>query len=424
MIPTAHYVRFLKDARTLEGAATTEFIVRIALIATGLAVTTYFISLDVLPYWMAAYFALVVLEKGVASGWANLTPYYRFWALLVISFGMSATFAGLAVFVWYQEGLAWQFGALLIMVGHVLNLFLVRARHWAIAVASTVPVVAALFAMSLRFLSEGFAPSDFAIAFVLTCCATVYVGIGVRAANKHHQRLMAAQDRFMQAQRSEALGALASGVAHDFNNLLSVILGNLELLKAYPNASDREAFLNDAIAATQRGADLSSQLLSCARPSEADLVRLAPDKVLHDVAGMARRVLPETISLNISIQSPGAPVLADEAMFQSALLNLVINARDAMPRGGDLTLRMEPTTTTDGLPGVAVEVEDTGEGIPPALLGEVTDPFFSTKPKGKGSGLGLAMVSGFARQAGGDLDIFSRKGQGTRVRIELPTEVP
>ena len=424
MISTAHYVRFLKDARTLEGGATGEFTLRMALIAIGLAVTTYFISLDVLPYWMVVYFGLVLLEKYVASGRANLSPAVRFCTLLTISFGMSAACAGLTVFVWYQDGLAWQFGALLMMLGIVLNVFLVRSRHWAVAAACTLPVIFALFAMSLRFLAEGFVLADFVITFVLTCCAVTYIAMSVRAANKNHQQLLAAQDRFLQAQKTEALGALTGGIAHDFNNLLSVILGNLELMKAYPNAKDRDAFLDDAIAATQRGAVLTGQLLTCSKPSDTKLVEIEADKVLHDVAGMARRVLPETISLNMAIRSANAQVVADEAMFQSALLNLIINARDAMPGGGDLTLRVLPTTIDGGVRGVAVEVEDTGEGIPAALLDKVTDPFFSTKPKGKGSGLGLAMVSGFARHAGGDMEIFSRQGEGTRVRLELPAAFP
>jgi len=424
MVPTAQYVRFLKDARNLEGVPTAEFAVRIALIAVGLAVTMYFITLDVLPYWMAAYFALVLLEKYVASGRANLSPTVRFGALIVLSFFLSAIFAGLAIYIWYQDGLAWQFGALLMMVGLLVHVFLVRSNHWAMAIAYTVPIAVALFAMSLRFLQFGIASPEFVITLVLTCCAVVYIAISVWAANTKHQNLLDAQDRFMQAQKTETLGVLTGGIAHDFSNVLSVIQGNLELMKDYPNASEREAFLKDAIAATQRGADLTAQLLSYSRNSNTAPVAVPADKVLHDVADMARRILPETISLNIALPSPVAPVVVDETLFQSALMNLIINARDAMPQGGDLTLRMMPATLEGGAHGVAVEVEDTGDGIPASVLDKVTAPFFSTRSEGKGSGLGLAMVSGFARQSGGDLEIVSRHGQGTRARLELPAEFP
>ena len=235
-----------------------------------------------------------------------------------------------------------------------------------------------------------------------------------------------------QMQRLEAVGQLTSGVAHDFNNLLTVVLGNVAFLERGLNKAGIDGKMMDRLgymrAAAERGAKLTDQLLSFSRRQ-----RLEP-KVLQlseTIAGM-RDLLQSTMggSFRIETELPDElwPALVDPTQLDIALLNLAINARDAMPIGG--TLRVTATNVTLGLPTapeepapgryVRVCVSDTGCGMPPEIQSKVFEPFFTTKEVGKGSGLGLSQVLGFAKQSGGGVRIDSEPGKGTSVHIYLP----
>ena len=234
-------------------------------------------------------------------------------------------------------------------------------------------------------------------------------------------------------QKMEAVGRLSNGIAHDFNNLLTVILGNLDLMRETQGTREKEMLETEAREAASRGAALVRQLLAISRRTslERSLVQLNP--YLLSFETMARRLLPSNIALSVDGASrEDLAILVDRAQLDSALLNLVINARDAMETtGGKLCVK-----ATERRPGanapeflypgslneafVCIEVRDTGEGIPAEILDEITDPYVTTKPEGKGSGMGLAMVKGFAEQSGGGLSIESVEGQGTSVYVYLP----
>jgi PAS domain S-box-containing protein len=232
------------------------------------------------------------------------------------------------------------------------------------------------------------------------------------------------QKQLAESQKLDALGQLTGGVAHDFNNLLMIISGNLHILKRGAGGDPK---LRRAVAAiesaTKRGASLTGQLLSFARrqslnPEPIDLGERieAIRQVLDTGVGSAVRIAFE-------INHDTWPVKADIAEFETALVNLVINARDAMPSGGTITISADNRVLTEpGYAGefVAVGVRDTGEGIAPDILGKIFDPFFTTKPVGKGTGLGLSQVHGFAHQAGGTVTVQSELGKGTEVTILLP----
>jgi len=240
-----------------------------------------------------------------------------------------------------------------------------------------------------------------------------------------------AEQALRQAQKMEAVGQLTGGVAHDFNNLLTVILGNLQILAEHVQG-DAEAgeLLKAAIKAGRRGADLNRTLLAFSRRQ-----RLAPapvdlNELIAGMAGMLRRALGETIQ-TVVVPSPGLPLaMADPAQLETALLNLAVNARDAMPEGGTLTIEtasvvLDESYTAreaDVAPGsyVMLAVSDTGSGMSPEVLMHAFEPFFTTKDTGKGSGLGLALVYGFVKQSGGHVKIYSEEGHGTTVRLYLP----
>ncbi len=233
-------------------------------------------------------------------------------------------------------------------------------------------------------------------------------------------------------QKMQALGHLTGGVAHDFNNLLTVVMGNLDLLrKRLPDDPEIARRLDDAIASAVRGASLTRHLLAFARrqplePRPVNLNRLVADLV----NSMLRRTLGEEIDIQ-AVESGGLwPAFADPAQVENAVLNLALNARDAMPKGGRLTIeisnqmldhhyaRLNPEVEPGAY--VMIAVTDTGTGMSPETISHAFEPFYSTKEEGKGTGLGLSQVYGFAKQSKGHVKIYSELGQGTTVRLYLP----
>lgn len=233
--------------------------------------------------------------------------------------------------------------------------------------------------------------------------------------------------RLSQSQRLEAVGQLTGGVAHDFNNLLTIVLGNADLLAGDGlDAAQRRQALDMLTGAAERGAVLTRQLLAYAR--QQPLVPSAVDvhQLVAAMQPMLRRSLGEHIEIAVETAPQLWPAMVDATQLETALLNLCLNARDAMPSGGRLTLETTRLTLADGeadLPAgdyVRLRVADTGAGIAPDDLQRVFEPFFTTKAKGKGTGLGLAMVYGFVRQSGGQIGIRSEPGRGTTVQLDLP----
>ena len=234
-----------------------------------------------------------------------------------------------------------------------------------------------------------------------------------------------AEEALRQAQKMEAVGQLTGGIAHDFNNLLTPILGGLELIANRVDDARLKRVAETALESSRRGAKLTGQLLAFSR-----IQRLAmqPVEVNRVIANM-RQILNHTIGAGIEIRTSfdgqAGRAICDENQLENAVLNLAINARDAMPDGGLLSIStacVEESGGPDLEQGayVCVAVEDDGEGMAPEVLARAIEPFFSTKPLGKGTGLGLAQVYGIARQSGGTMRIESAPGSGTKVRILLP----
>jgi PAS domain S-box-containing protein len=242
---------------------------------------------------------------------------------------------------------------------------------------------------------------------------------------------LALEEQLHRAQRMESIGQLTGGIAHDFNNLLTVVMGNAELLNEALAGDARLAPMVEMITrGAQRGAELTHRLLAYARqqplnPEVADL-----DSVVTGMQGLLRGTLGEHIEIEVACAPDLWPAMVDIAQLESALLNLAINARDAMPGGGKLVIEARNVELDDALaalegnvqPGqyVQVSVSDSGCGISPENLSRAVEPFFTTKEKGKGTGLGLAMVYGFAKQSDGYLKLYSEPGEGTSVHLYLP----
>ena len=243
----------------------------------------------------------------------------------------------------------------------------------------------------------------------------------------------ALETRVAQSQKMQAIGQLAGGVAHDFNNLLTVIIGNSEfLLMRHPAGDSSFKEINEVHQNALRAATLVGQLLAFSRQQTLQPRVLALREVIGELALMLRRLLREGVELKLEHGSGVWPVCADETQISNALINLVINARDAMPKGGTVTIATENETVNHPVslgtgtmpPGdyVRIEVRDTGVGIPLDHLEKIFDPFFTTKPVGQGTGLGLATVYGIIKQTGGFVLVDSEVGKGTAFRIFLPRQ--
>jgi PAS domain S-box-containing protein len=240
-----------------------------------------------------------------------------------------------------------------------------------------------------------------------------------------------AEEQLRQAQKMEAVGQLTGGVAHDFNNLLAAIIGNLDLIEESSIASefDRESIAT-ALRAALRGAELTHRLLAFSRQQELDAKATEINKMLPQFRDLAQRTIGADVAIEMSLAADLWPTMVDAGQLENALLNLAINARDAMPDGGQLTIETDNRVLTrddtagfeDLTPGeyVMISIGDNGTGMSAEVRRRVFEPFFTTKEVGKGTGLGLSMVFGFAKQSGGHVSIYSKEDEGTTVRIYLP----
>jgi signal transduction histidine kinase len=228
--------------------------------------------------------------------------------------------------------------------------------------------------------------------------------------------LSAAQDALRQAQKMEAVGQLTGGIAHDFNNLLMAIVGNLQLLaKRIPEDHPGRRFVDSAASAADKGSKLTGQLLAFSRTQKLSIRPTVLDPVLEKAQELVRTALPPAIEMTFVMDGGRASVFTDPDQLELAILNLALNARDAMPGGG--LLRVE--SRADGPDHYLVSVTDTGGGMTPEVARQAVEPFFTTKERGKGTGLGLAQVYGFVTQCGGTLRIDSAPGHGATIELRL-----
>ncbi|MCD7060756.1 PAS domain S-box protein [Pelagibacterium xiamenense] len=254
---------------------------------------------------------------------------------------------------------------------------------------------------------------------------TQFAGI-IRDLSEHK----ATERALREAQKMDAMGQLTGGIAHDFNNLLTVIIGNLEMLDARLTTDDKRQLASEALEAAEIGARLTSRLLAFARRSHLEPEPVNLNTFVLGLTDMLHRTLGETVFLSNALSPSLWMVRTDASQVESAIVNLAVNARDAMPSGGRLVIETsniqvdeEDGASESGIePGdyVRLSVSDTGLGMPAAVRERAFEPFFTTKEKGKGTGLGLSMIYGFAKQSGGHATIYSEPEKGTTVNLYLP----
>jgi signal transduction histidine kinase/CheY-like chemotaxis protein len=237
-----------------------------------------------------------------------------------------------------------------------------------------------------------------------------------------------AEARLIQAQKMEAVGQLTGGLAHDFNNLLTAVVGSLDLLLRRTDDEKLSRLARNALQAAERGAQLTAQLLAFSRRQRLTPSAVDPNEVLSGMGDLLARTIGPHIRVETQLNPNLWQAMADRTQIEVMILNLAINARDAMPGGGRLTIA---TRNVDGVPPelageltpgqyIAITVSDTGTGMTPAVLAKAFEPFFTTKEQGKGTGLGLSQLYGFAKQSGGTARIDSQEGSGTTVTVYLP----
>lgn len=259
------------------------------------------------------------------------------------------------------------------------------------------------------------------------------VGRDISAEKDAAETLRQTEEALRQSQKMEAVGQLTGGIAHDFNNLLTGIMGSLDLMKRRIESGrtgDLDRLMEAALASAGKAASLTHRLLAFARRQSLDASSVDANALIASMEELLHRTLGEQVQLQTDLAEGAWPVLADANQLESAVLNLSINARDAMPDGGDLLISTRNVVVGEaearehsGLkPGeyVLIRVADSGEGMSPDVASKAFDPFFTTKPIGQGTGLGLSMVYGFARQSGGQVTLESRLGEGSTISLYLP----
>jgi signal transduction histidine kinase len=231
------------------------------------------------------------------------------------------------------------------------------------------------------------------------------------------QRLKA-EAALRQSMKMEAIGQLTGGLAHDFNNLLTAVIGNLDLILHRSTESKVRKWAENAFKAAERGSKLTSQLLAFSRTQKLDTAPVDLNGLISEMKELLVQSLGAAHNINFELASGLPAVVANANQLELAILNLSLNARDAMPDGG--TLIISTAMLSSAAKYITVSVADTGTGMPPEIIARAFDPFFTTKPTGKGTGLGLSQVYGIVRQAGGDVSVDSKVGQGTKVTLHLP----
>lgn len=418
----------------LEYGDTLEFAFRMALTGTGAVIHYNYTGMVIAIFWylgfVAAHAALFWTFRRVPTD-----PTARdVQAVGAMTLVMLASFIWLPASMVAEDDVALRISGTAAM-GVLMVLLIHRSDRIKWMVYGEIGIIAV--AVAFIILSDFHAVQDTGAQLVMGFAGFAMIAYFSRTILEHRRQRIeaeAASIRSVQAQKMEAVGQLAGGVAHDFNNILTAVTGNLELYEAIDDPEEREQFVRDAHSAAERAAALVRQLLAYSRKSTLTVSEHAVPLIFDQVATLSRRLLPSSINLVFTDPLEGMRVRVDQNQLITAMINLIVNARDALKGSGRLEVRAHPTELSqptpmlDGAmiaPGryVCITIQDNGPGIPKDVLRRVTEPFFTTKAIGEGSGLGLSMVEGFARQSGGGM-MIETSAAGTRVRLYLPCATP
>ena len=426
--------RELSRLQTSEYGYKAEWVFRLSAISCGAFVLYLYTGWHFAWLWLLIFFGLHLINYRFLKSRSRPATGLDLVIAVGLSLALVAHFLWLNTFLIANGDLAIQMCALTALA--CLMLWLVQRADTQIHL---VLGQIALFAASGIYTLATFLPQISFVPAQLTTalCGTAlvfYFSIALLFGRARALRLIESEQQIAEAQKLKALGQLAGGVAHDFNNILTATIGNLELSKEVPTEEERAQCLHEALLAARNGEVLARKILTFARPEPMASRSMNLAEMIDNVRLLGRRLMPADVQIFVSDAPPDMQLPVSEADATTALLNLMANARDAMPQGGKINVWSQPVRfdharmMMDGKPidpgcYLCLSVEDTGPGIPHNVLQRALEPFFTTKPEGKGSGLGLPLVANFARSNGGGLGVVT-SSDGTCVSLYLPCEKP
>ncbi|MEM9150515.1 MAG: ATP-binding protein [Cyanobacteria bacterium P01_F01_bin.3] len=398
----------------------------------------FFITLEIEHYLVALWLGAFLVVNGAYSVWLSRidAPVSRlkYFCLCVMLMTSVMLYASCAVFLFLHDSVAFKTIAVAAIVALAMfNLSRHRvASFLAIFDTTVVASIGLYFGLSAIY-SGTLSTEERANVIVCTTGVCAYYVIAQYRNIETHRKLQLARSTAVQAQKMKSVGQITAGVSHDFNNILTVIRGNIELAELSKNYTERSDRLEDAKEAVDRAATVTSQLLSFSRKARLEASLVSLEEFWREFDTYLKRSVPANISTSVCFDRELKYLYCDKIQLENALLNLVVNARDALGKTGKINLRSRFATNREirklgkarRLKGQfgTIEVRDNGPGIDEQLLSSVTEPFFTTKPTGKGSGLGLSMVKGFTEQSGGGL-VIDTGFAGANVAMILPTTQP
>ncbi len=403
-----------------------EFASRLTILALQSALIGYVLGFPLVYLWYLIYAINITLSRIAVFRLDHLRTIRAYVYVLISNFIAAWVYRSIMVYFWTFPETSYKIIAILMITASMLFSITQRStvRSYTYFDAGADSLVLLFFASSLLLVDPTAVNIIEAVAVIGVGC---YHWIVLRDIFETRNSLRDAGERNLQAQKMEALGRLTGGIAHDFNNILTVVMGNLDLYREVTDPKEKAALANKAHEAAARASILTAQLLAFSRQSPLIREQIETRDFIDSFTQLTSRVIPATIEFRQDIHGGIWDIHADRNQLENALLNLVINARDAMPEGGTLVLSAHnmiisdpPSHDVKPGPHVCLVLQDDGDGIPAEILDKVFDPFFTTKDVGKGSGLGLSMAKGFTEQSNGWLSIESEPDEGTSVKLLLP----
>ena len=381
-------------------------------------------------FWLAIFMLAETANIGFLSTRRRPGTHLDTQIASALNFITTLWFATLPIYLWSLDVTLMRFAALSLVVGMVLYAITRYSGLRRIAIWDGILISGLALYFGYDMARQADTITETLLSMLISVLIVLYFLVSLRESIGTRSALKQAEKRNIQAQKVEAIGQLTGGIAHDFNNLLTVMIGNLDLYSEVQAREEKDQLAEEARQAALRAATLTAQLLAFSHKAQLNPKTVDPEPFLKGFLALARRVLPEAVTLQLELVPAPDRITVDVNQLENALLNLVINARDAMTGGGTILLRLDWVDTEypqefhdTTLPAgryCRISVEDSGSGIAPELQTAIMDPFFTTKPVGKGSGLGLPMAKGFIEQSGGALELVSRPGDGSVFAFWLP----
>ncbi|MCC1494605.1 ATP-binding protein [Cognatishimia sp. F0-27] len=406
----------IRELRALEPPTDPALLLQIGLILLVSFVGAFTLGIWQAAIWSVAYVASQLVEKWIVRVVPEDASRAQFYLVLLVLLAESSIYCFMPLFLWFYESEVAKFGAVALMTASAMHTTLNRAAFPSIMACFMVPNAAVFVFIGFWEMTPVGLQAGAVVYPVIGVAVAIFFVVMFLQAHRKELSNRRTQEALKQSQKLETIGKLTGGIAHDFNNLISVVSGNLQLIFETENLRDVRHYAETAKDAADACADLTAKMLAFGRKAPLQPVAISVDTLCRNLSEFTDRLVAKNIEIRFEIEPDTRPVYVDAYMFQNALLNLVINASDAMPQGGLVTV----SASNCGQNTVVFSVVDTGPGIEPENLEKIFDPFFSTKEHLGRSGLGLSMVQGFVEQSNGAIDVWSKPGEGTRFLLTLP----